>query len=106
MSGLPFSTDAWPLIMNTEKLLRYTPVSLESEVFDGYNNYWPASQIFGATSSVILDARVIDVERILFPAIASLMPIPIYVIVRRAISNLVPIYWSRRLSGNIHIRSD
>jgi hypothetical protein len=99
MSGLPFSTDAWPLIMNTEKLLRYTPVSLESEVFDGYNNYWPASQIFGATSSVILDARVIDVERILFPAIASLMPIPIYVIARRAIGNRVIAVISSLLIG-------
>jgi uncharacterized membrane protein len=83
LTGLPFSTDSWPIISNTEILLGYTPISLEDDVFDGYNNYWPASQIFGAISSIMLGAKVLDVERILFPAIASLTPIILYIIVKR-----------------------
>ena len=83
LTGLPFSTDSWPLISNTENLLELTPISLEDRAFDGYNNYWPASQIFGAVSSIILDAKVLDVERLLFPAAASLAVIPFYVVVRK-----------------------
>jgi len=87
LTGLPFSTDSWPIIFNTETLLRYTPINLEDNVFDGYNNYWPASQIFGAVSSIILDARVLDVERILFPAIASLTPLILYIMVKKAVGS-------------------
>ena len=86
LTGLPFSTDSWPIIFNTENLLRYTPVSLEDDVFDGYNNYWPASQVFGATTSIILGStRVLDVERILFPALASLVPLLLYIIANMAV---------------------
>lgn len=87
LTGLPLSTDSWPLILNTENLLRYTPINLEENVFDGYNNYWPASQVFGAISSIVLNARVLDVERILFPAIASLTPVILYIIVKKNIGN-------------------
>jgi len=87
LTALPFSTDSWPLIFNTENLLRHTPISLEDKVFDGYNNYWPASQVFGAIASIILNARVLDVERILFPATSSLTPIILYMIVKKTIGS-------------------
>jgi hypothetical protein len=34
LSGLPFSTDAWSPIRNTELLLERTPISLNSAVMD------------------------------------------------------------------------
>ena len=43
LSGQPLSTDAWSPIRNTELLMEHTPIHLDDEVFDGNNNYWPAS---------------------------------------------------------------
>ena len=40
ISGLPFSTDSWPLIRNAEKLVESSPTPLNGKLFDGYNNYW------------------------------------------------------------------
>jgi hypothetical protein len=51
LSGLPFSTDAWSPIRNTELLLERTPISLDNAVMDGYNCYWPANSLFGAVFS-------------------------------------------------------
>ncbi len=48
MSGVPFSTDAWSPIRNTELLMQNTPIPLNDAVFDGYNNFWPANSLFGA----------------------------------------------------------
>ncbi|MEM4576223.1 MAG: hypothetical protein QW701_02030 [Candidatus Nezhaarchaeales archaeon] len=70
-SGLPFSTDAWPLIRNTELLLENTPVSLSHEVFDGYNNYWPASSIFGAVFSLISGLSPMVAMSMSIPAVHS-----------------------------------
>ena len=53
VSGLPFSTDSWLLIRNAEKLVENSPIPLNSKLFDGYNNYWPLSQIYGAILSMI-----------------------------------------------------
>ncbi|KXB01141.1 hypothetical protein AKJ41_02555 [candidate division MSBL1 archaeon SCGC-AAA259O05] len=50
-TGMPYSTDAWPLISNVEVLLEHSPVSLSSDLFGGYNNFWPGSQIFGTMLS-------------------------------------------------------
>jgi hypothetical protein len=51
LSGLPFSTDAWSPIRNTELLLEHTPISLDDDMMDGYNCYWPANSLFCAVLS-------------------------------------------------------
>jgi len=51
MFGEPYSTDGWPIIGNAEILSLKTPINLGSEVFDGYNNYWPTSMIYGLVIS-------------------------------------------------------
>ncbi|MEM2292255.1 MAG: hypothetical protein QXX41_03170 [Nitrososphaerota archaeon] len=87
ISGLPFSTDSWPLVRNTEKILEYTPTQLGGGDFDDYNIYWPASQIFGAIASELLSIAPIDSMRITIPFTASLTPLMIYLIVRRLSDN-------------------
>jgi len=82
-SGLPFSTDSWPLIRNAEKLLENTPIPLNGDAFDGYNIYWPLSQIYGAITSLILSEAPMDCMRILVPFAASFAPLILYLIVRR-----------------------
>lgn len=52
LSGLPFSTDAWSPVRNTELLLEHTPINLDNEIMDGYNCYWPANSLFGAVFSL------------------------------------------------------
>jgi|GEM_PF-497103 len=86
-SGLPFSTDAWPLIRNTELLLENTPVSLSHEVFDGYNNYWPASSIFGAVFSLISGLNPMVAMSISIPATAALGVLVFYALARRMFKN-------------------
>lgn len=44
-TGTVFSTDSWGLLRNTLVFERESPVSLSSDSFDGYNNYWPAPSI-------------------------------------------------------------
>jgi hypothetical protein len=53
ISNMPFSTDAWPLIRNTELIIQNTPIPLNNALFDAYNNFWPAIQLFGAALSQI-----------------------------------------------------
>ncbi len=50
-SGLPFSVDAWSPIKNTDLILNFTPISLDSGILDDYNRYWPANSLFGAVFS-------------------------------------------------------
>jgi len=84
VSGLPFSTDAWPLIRNTELLLERTPISLgDDRVFDGYNNYWPASSLFGAVLSLVTGLRSIDAMRIGVPLTGALAIVIFYALVNR-----------------------
>ncbi len=76
-TGMPFSTDAWPLMRNTEVLLQNTPVSLNSGVFDGYNNFWPLSSIFGAVVSLIAAVPATTAMAIAVP-IAAALTIPVF----------------------------
>jgi hypothetical protein len=78
VSGMPFSVDAWPLIRNTELLLQNTPTSIVTDIFDGYNNYWPGSQMFGAVLSQVTG---------LSPAVAMAWGIPV------AAASAVPIFY-------------
>jgi len=87
ISGLPFSTDSWPLIRNAESFIEYSPTSLESRVFDDYNIYWPLSQIEGAILSIILPASPLDSMRIYIPFLASLSPLILYIFLKRLTGN-------------------
>ena len=87
ISGMPFSTDAWPLIRNTELLIQNTPVPLNSNIFDGYNNFWPASQLFGAILSQITNLPAITAMALGIP-IAAALTIPIfYLLVKKLTQN-------------------
>jgi hypothetical protein len=87
ISGMPFSTDAWPLIRNTEQLIQNTPVLLNNHIFDGYNNFWPASQLFGAILSQITNLPVITAMALGIP-IAAALTIPIfYLLVKKLTQN-------------------
>lgn len=84
ISKLPFSTDAWPLIRNTEQLLKQTPTSLSNNPnFDDYNIYWPFSQIFGAIISTVINIQPIHAMRYYIPLVASLTPLLLYILLRR-----------------------
>ncbi|MCS7113560.1 MAG: hypothetical protein RMJ00_03095 [Nitrososphaerota archaeon] len=77
-SGLPFSTDAWPILRNTELLSKLTPVDLGDEkVFDGYNSYWPANTIFGVILSRISGLDTIHSMSLGVP-LSSALAIPIF----------------------------
>jgi hypothetical protein len=88
ISGLPFSTDGWSCIRNTELLLQYTPVSLgNNSIFDGYNNYWPANSLFGAVFSQATGLSAINAMAVGIP-LAGALTIPLfYVLVRRITEN-------------------
>ncbi|MEM1990056.1 MAG: hypothetical protein QW782_05430 [Candidatus Bathyarchaeia archaeon] len=84
VSGLPFSTDAWPLIRNTELLLEYTPINIGDEkVFDGYNNYWPGSSFFGAVISEIAGVKPAAALASGIPLAASTTILIFYVLAKR-----------------------
>ena len=87
ISGMPFSTDAWPLIRNTELLIQNTPIPLNSNIFDGYNNFWPAIQLFGAILSIITTLPAITSMALGIP-IAAALTIPIfYLLVKKITQN-------------------
>lgn len=87
ISGMPFSTDAWPLIRNTEQLIQNTPVPLNSNIFDGYNNFWPASQLFGAILSQITNLPAITAMALGIPIAAALTLPLFYLIVKKITQN-------------------
>jgi hypothetical protein len=84
ISGLPFSTDGWGCIRNTELLIQQTPVSLgNSSLFDGYNNYWPANSLFGAVFSEVTGLKAIDAMAIGIPLVGALTIPLFYILVRK-----------------------
>ncbi|MGD6932907.1 MAG: hypothetical protein ACQCN5_01725 [Candidatus Bathyarchaeia archaeon] len=85
ISGLPFSTDGWSIIRNSELLIQYTPVSLSSSVFDGYNSFWPASSLFGAVVSEVTGVSPVDVLAYGVP-FASALTVPLFFVLVRKIS--------------------
>ena len=82
-TGLPYSIDAWPLLRNTEQLLAHTPVPLDSGVFDGYNNYWPLTMLYGATLSLVTGTSVPDAMGAGIPLASVLTVVLLYTLVRR-----------------------
>jgi hypothetical protein len=87
ISGMPFSTDAWPLIRNTELLIQNTPIPLNSNLFDGYNNFWPANQLFGAVLSKITSLPPITAMALGIPIVAALTIPLFYLLVRKLTQN-------------------
>ncbi|MDA4115246.1 MAG: hypothetical protein OK442_01670 [Thaumarchaeota archaeon] len=70
--GVPYSTDSWSPIKNTQELLAYTPTTLGgNSVFDGYNIYWPANSLFGAVASLVFNAAPVKVMPLLFPVVGA-----------------------------------
>jgi hypothetical protein len=84
-SGMPFSTDAWPLIRNTQILLQNTPMPLNSNLFDGYNNFWPLSSVFGAVFSQITTLPAATAMALGIP-IAAALAIPIFYMLSKKIT--------------------
>ena len=87
ISGMPFSTDAWPLIRNTELIIQNTPIPLNSAIFDAYNNFWPAIQLFGATLSQITGLPPITAMAIGIPIAAALATLIFYYLVKKLTQN-------------------
>jgi hypothetical protein len=87
ISGMPFSTDSWPLIRNTELLIQNTPIPLNSSIFDGYNNFWPAIQIFSAALSNITSLPPITAMALGIPLVASLAIPLFYLLVKKITGN-------------------
>ncbi len=82
-SGLPYSIDSWPLLRDSEQLVLHTPIPLSSKVFDGYNNYWPSTSIYGAVFSGIMGLRVAESMPLAVPMASTLTLILIYAAARR-----------------------
>ena len=83
-SGVPFSTDAWSPIRNTELLIEHTPVPLgDNKIFDGYNNYWPANSLFGAVFSQVTGVEPKQAMATILPIIGSMAILIFYVLIRR-----------------------
>ncbi len=82
ITGMPFSTDSWPPIRNTELLIEHTPVDLgDDSVFDGYNNYWPANSLFGVTFSQAIGIEPRETMATIFPVIGAFTILIFYVLV-------------------------
>ncbi len=82
-SGMPFSTDAWSPIRNTQLLIQNTPIPLNAPIFDGYNNFWPANSIFGAILSQVTGIDVLQSMSLFFPIIGAMAIVVFFVIVRK-----------------------
>uniref|UniRef100_A0A7J3XWW6 Glycosyltransferase RgtA/B/C/D-like domain-containing protein n=1 Tax=Thermogladius calderae TaxID=1200300 RepID=A0A7J3XWW6_9CREN len=64
-----FSTDIWGVVRNTNILVEHSPISLNSSLFDGYNNYWPTTAIELSVLSTLLGASVFHAIEIAVSAI-------------------------------------
>jgi len=83
VSGLPFSLDAWAPIRNTELLLKNTPMNLGDNVFDGYNNYWPANSLFSAVVSQVTLLPPMQTMAIYLPLVGATTILIFYALVKR-----------------------
>jgi asparagine N-glycosylation enzyme membrane subunit Stt3 len=83
VTGLPFAIDAWALIRNTELILEHTPVNLDNQIFDGYNNYWPANSLFGAIVSEITSLPPLQAMAIFLPITGATTILIFYALVKK-----------------------
>ena len=82
-SGVPFSTDSWGPIGNALRLLQHTPVPMTSDVFDGYNNFWPANSIFSAVTSLVTGVPLIPASAVAVPVAGGLGVVALAALVKR-----------------------
>ena len=88
--GVPYSTDSWSPIRNTQQLLAYTPTTLGGNpVFDSYNIYWPANSIFGAVASLVFGVSPINIMPLIFPVVASVSVIIFFLVVEKISGSVV-----------------
>jgi hypothetical protein len=87
ISGMPFSTDGWPLIKNTEVLVNNSPIPLSSSLLDNYNSYWLSISIFGAMLTEITGLSAITTMAIAIPIAAALATPIFYMLVKRITQN-------------------
>lgn len=88
--GVPYSTDSWSPIRNTQELLEYTPTTLGGNpVFDSYNIYWPANSIFGAVASLVFHVAPIKIMPVLFPVVGALTVVFLFLVVERLTGSAV-----------------
>jgi len=87
LSGLPFSLDAWSPIRNAELLLEHTPISLDNQMLDGYNNYWPANSLFAAVLSQVTGLAPIKATAIGVPLAGAFTILIFYALVSRVSRN-------------------
>ncbi len=87
VSGMPFSTDGWPLIKNAVVLVQNSPIPLGSNLLDNYNSFYPTISIFGAQLSEIMGLSTITTMAVSIPLVAALT-IPIfYLLVKKLTQN-------------------
>jgi len=83
ISGLPFSTDAWSPIRNTELLAEHTSTPLNDKIFDGYNNYWPANSLFGVVISQVTSLKPMEAMAIFLPLTGAIAILIFYTITEK-----------------------
>jgi hypothetical protein len=82
-TSLPFSVDAWSPIRNTELILHYTPINLDSGILDDYNRYWPANSLFGAVFSQATGLKPILAMALGIPLAGALATLIFYTLICR-----------------------
>lgn len=66
--GVPYSTDSWGLLRNTRVLVDFSPISIASQLFDGYNNFWPASTVSLSILTIVAGGDVYVFSELLMVA--------------------------------------
>ena len=87
ITGMPFSIDAWSPIRNSEVIVKYTPINLESNLLDGYNSYWPANSFYGIILSYLTGVDSMEAMSIGIPLAGSLTIVIFYALVYRVLSS-------------------
>ena len=68
-----YHMDTWPLLYDTAQLAKNTPIPLDSNIFDGYNNYWPGIILLAATINKILGIGIAPTLRTAVPLAATIL---------------------------------
>ena len=88
--GVPYSTDSWSPIRNTEQLLAHTPTALGGNpVFDSYNIYWPANSVFGAITSLVFNVAPIKIMPLLFPVVGAVTVLIFFLVAEKITGSAV-----------------
>ena len=80
---LPFSPDAWPLIRDMYILANHSPISLSSQSFDKYNNYWPGVILSSVIYNRVIGYSILRGAAFIVPFESSLGLIILYALLRR-----------------------